>query len=121
MTHWSPPNRGKTTTGGPLSTGQFPTMGDELHRVRWIRPENGQTASRQGMSKAGGNEYGRNTHRSQRTASASETLGPAGVVQVKRGFHGPGCADCAGPGRYRMPSAFGREQFNAGAATGKKG
>lgn len=122
MTHWTPPNRGKTSTSTALSTGQFPTMGDELHRVTWIRPEAGQTASRQGLSKSGGNEYGANTHRPHRTTSAAETFGPAGVVQVKRSLHGAGCACCASTGRYRMPSAFGsQEQFRAGEATGKRG
>lgn len=97
-------------------------MGDELHRVTWIRPENGQTVSRQGMSKSGDGDLGRNTHRSNRTASAAETFGPAGVVQVKRSLHGPGCVCCATTGRYRMPSAFGsQEQFTGGAATGKRG
>ncbi|MFC9505366.1 hypothetical protein [Streptomyces sp. NPDC057002] len=122
MTHWTPPNRGKTSTSSALSTGQFPTMGDELHRVSWVRPQGGQTASRQGLSKSGGNENGRNTHRSHRTTSASETYGPTGVVQVKRSLHGDGCACCASTGRYRMPSAFGEQEgFRSGAATGKKG
>lgn len=120
--HWTPPNRGKTSTGTPLSTGQFPTMGDEAHRVSWIRPEGGQTASRQGLAKSGGNEYGRNTHRSNRVTSAAETYGPAGVVQVKRALHGPGCSDCATVNRYRMPSAFGsQDNFRAGADSGKRG
>ncbi|MGW3860261.1 hypothetical protein ACWEDZ_02085 [Streptomyces sp. NPDC005047] len=120
--HWTPPNPNKTSTSTPLSTGQFPTMGDELHRVSWVRPQAGQTASRQGLSKSGGNEYGHNTHRSHRTTSAAETYGPVGVVQVKRALHGPGCPDCATTGRYRIPSAFGaQDQFRDGAATGKKG
>lgn len=122
MTHWTPPNKGKTSTHGPLSTGQFPTMGDELHQARWIRPEAGQSVSRQGLSKSGDGDLGRNTHRSNRTTSAAETFGPAGIVQVKRAMHGPGCACCASTGRYRMPSAFGsQEQFRAGQATGKQG
>ncbi|AZM47771.1 hypothetical protein DMB38_20050 [Streptomyces sp. WAC 06738] len=122
MTHWTPPNRGKTSTGGPVSTGQFPTMGDELHRVTWVRPEGGQSASRQGISKSGGGNYGRNTHRSHRQTSAAETYGPAGVVQVKRSLHGPGCACCATTGRRPVASAFGsQDQFRAGEATGRKG
>ncbi|MGI5136335.1 MULTISPECIES: hypothetical protein [unclassified Streptomyces] len=97
-------------------------MGDELHKVTWVHPEGGQTASRQGISKSGGNEYGRNTHRPHRQTSAAETFGPAGVVQIKRSLHGQGCACCATTGRYRMPSAFGsQEQFSAGEATGRKG
>lgn len=121
-THWTPPNRGKTSVSTPLSTGQFPTMGDELHNVRWIRPEAGQSVSRKNMSKSGGNETGSNTHRSHRLTSTAETYGPTGVVQVKRALHGPGCPDCATTSRYRMPSAFGgQDQFRSGAATGKKG
>lgn len=121
MTYWTPPNKGKTSTNGSLSTGQFPTMGNELHNARWIRPAGGQSASRQGLSKSGGGDYGRNTHRSHRTTSAAETFGPAGVVQVKRSLHGDGCACCATVSRYRMPSAFGTGEFSSGAATGKRG
>ncbi|MFH9731913.1 hypothetical protein [Streptomyces sp. NPDC017260] len=122
MTHWTPPNKGKTSTSSALSTGQFPTMGDELHRVSWIRPQAGQSASRQGLAKSGGNTYGQNTHRSQRLASTGETYGPTGVVQVKRSLHGAGCPDCATTSHYRMPSAFGsQDNFRAGADTGKRG
>jgi len=122
MTYWTPPNRGKTSTNGPLSTGQFPTMGNELHNPRWIRPEGGQSASRQGLSKSGSGDPGRNTHRSNRVTTAAETYGPAGVVQVKRALHGPGCACCATTGRRPVRSAFGsQDQFRAGEATGRKG
>ncbi|MEV7902206.1 hypothetical protein [Streptomyces anulatus] len=122
-THWTPPNRGKTSTSSALSTGQFTTMGDELHAVRWIRPQAGQTTSRKGMSKTGGNETGSQAaHRSQRSASTSETYGPTGVIRVKRALHGPGCPDCSTTSRYRMPSAFGdQDNFRAGADTGRKG
>ncbi|MFE4527068.1 hypothetical protein ACFRMO_07705 [Streptomyces anulatus] len=123
-THWTPPNRGKTSTStGSLSAGQFPVMGDELHNVRWIRPQTGQTASRSGMSKSGGNETGSaSAHRSQRLASTADTYGPTGVTRIKRALHGPGCPDCATTSRYRMPSAFGdQDNFRAGADTGKKG
>lgn len=122
MTHWTPPNKGKTSTGGPLSTGQFPTMGTDLSNVSWVRPQGGHSASRQNLSKSGGNDYGHNSHRPHRTTSAAETFGPAGVVQVRRSLHGAGCACCATTSRYRVPSAFGsQDQFRSGEATGKRG
>ncbi|MFF7676657.1 hypothetical protein [Actinacidiphila glaucinigra] len=96
-------------------------MGDELHRVSWVRPQAGQSVSRSGLSKSGGNVYGANTHRPHRTTSAAETYGPTGVVQVKRAMHGAGRACCATTNRRPMGSAFGPQEFNAGAATGKRG
>lgn len=120
--HWSPPNRTTTSTGTALSRGQFPTMGDEMHRVTWVRPDGGQSTSRQGISKSGDPTGGGRTRRSHRQTSTAETYGPTGVITVHRVFHGPGCPDCATSGRYRLPSAFGeQDQFRAGKATGYRG
>ncbi|WNI17583.1 hypothetical protein [Actinacidiphila sp. ITFR-21] len=119
--HWTPPNKGRTSTVNSLSTGEFPTMGDDSHRVTWVRPTNGISRSRSGLSKDQDPTVKDAAHRSQRTTSAAETYGPAGVVSVARSYHGPGCPCCATTSSRKVRSAFGeQDNFRAGGSTGYK-
>lgn len=119
--HWTPPNRGKTNIVSALNTGEFPTMGGESHRVTWARPTNGTSRPRSGMSKSQDPTVKNAARRSQRSASASETYGPAGVVSVARSYHGPGCPCCATTSSRRVRSAFGeQDNFRSGGSTGYK-
>ncbi|WP_328749261.1 MULTISPECIES: hypothetical protein [unclassified Streptomyces] len=119
--HWTPPNRGKTNVVSSLSTGEFPTMGSESHRVTWARPTNGTSRSRSGLAKGTDPTVKNKANRSQRTTSASETYGPTGVVSVARSYHGPGCPCCATTSIRQVRSAFGeQENFRSGGSTGYK-
>ncbi|MFF3356222.1 hypothetical protein ACFYWN_27050 [Streptomyces sp. NPDC002917] len=121
MSHWTPPNKGKTNVVTSLSTGEFPTMGNESHNVTWARPTNGTSRSRSGMSKSQDPTVKNSAHRSHRTTSAAETYGPAGVVSVSRSYHGPGCPCCATTSSRQIPSAFGeQDNFRSGGSTGSK-
>lgn len=121
MSHWTPPNRGKTNVVNSLNTGEFPTMGDESHSVTWARPTNGTSRSRSGLAKGTDPTLKNAAHRSQRTTSASETYGPAGVVTVARAYHGPGCPCCATTSSRQVRSAFGeQENFRSGGSTGNR-
>ncbi|MFE6745912.1 hypothetical protein ACFVGM_08685 [Kitasatospora purpeofusca] len=103
--HWVPPNRGVTNLVTGLSYGRgsgSPTTG-----ARTVPATNG-TARRRGGAQASDPATGSTAHRSQRLTSTSERYGPAGVVQVARHYHGPGCPDCpTGTGVRTVPSAFG--------------
>ncbi|WP_329147330.1 hypothetical protein OIU91_16990 [Streptomyces sp. NBC_01456] len=121
MSHWTPPNKGKTNVVTSLNTGEFPTMSGESHRVTWARPTNGTSRPRTGMSKSQDPTVKNAGHRSQRTTSASETYGPAGVVSVARSYHGTGCPCCATTSSRQIRSAFGeQDNFRSGGSTGSK-
>ncbi|MFF8283375.1 hypothetical protein ACF06W_11700 [Streptomyces albus] len=119
--HWAPPNRGKINVVNSLNTGEFPTMGSESHNVTWARPTNGSVRSRSALSKTQDPTHKTAAHRSHRSASASETYGPTGIVAVSRSYHGPGCPCCATTGARPVSSAFGvQENFHSGTSTGYK-
>ncbi|MEW1922303.1 hypothetical protein [Streptomyces sp. NPDC088360] len=121
MSHWTPPSKGKTTVVTSLNTGEFPTMGGELHRVTWARPTNGTSRPRTGLSKSADPTHKTAAHRSARSASTSETYGPAGIVTVARSYHGAGCPCCATTSARTVRSAFGeQDNFRSGGATGYK-
>ncbi len=117
--HWTPPNRGKTSAVTSVSFG----MGSGTHSAgaSTVAPTNG-TSRQRGGSKSTDPTGGGKANRSNRLASSGERFGPAGIVQVARHYHGPGCPDCpTGSGIRAVRSAFGAQDgFGQGSATGKK-
>jgi hypothetical protein len=116
--HWVPPNRGVTNLVTSLNYG----MGSGTHSgtAATVAPTNG-TSVKRGSTQSAEPATGSTAHRSSRAASSGERYGPAGVVQVARHYHGPGCPDCSG-GRsiHTVRSAFGSQDgFSQGSSAGK--
>lgn len=113
MTHWTPPNRGKTSTGTTATTGTLPTMSTP---TACVVPANGGTAvprkSGKNVDPTGG---GKGIRNNKALPSPPPTYGPTGIRSTRM-FHGPGCPDCGTTSLRTMPSAFGpQDQFRAGA------
>lgn len=116
--HWVPPNRSVTNLVTSLNYG----MGSGSHSgaAATVPVTNGISRPR-GGAKSGEPGNGSTAHRSSRETSASERYGPAGIVQVARHYHGPGCPDCSGgKSMHTVRSAFGAQDgFGQGSSAGK--
>lgn len=121
MTHWTPPNRGKSDVTSSVNVGMG--GGTTLFSGALSRPADGGTSRPRGGGKGEDPTIKDKSHRSQRTTSSSETYGPAGVVMVCRSYHGEGCPDCGnGKPMRTMASAMGpQDQFRSGSQTGYQG
>lgn len=118
MTHWTPPNSGRTNLVTKLPTGDFTTMPGGGQSFSVVSPQTG-TSVKKKTSKSQNPTAGGKANRSNRLTSTSKTYGPTGVVPMRMEYHGPGCPDCTTKSIYTIPSAFSEKSgFTGGKATG---